>query len=896
MSDLADEPHGENAARPPLEVVPAELRVTPQWVCFRLLPPRKPKGKPTKFPVDPQSGEPADTTDAATWGTFEQAVEFAQANSLAGVGFVFTGDDPYVGVDLDDCRDATTGLLADWARAIVDGLQSYTEVSFSGTGVHVLGRGTLPEGGRRKGRIEMYERDRYFVVTGRHVDGMPTTIEERSDELAKLHAATFAKTKPKKAKSQPPQRRAADLSDDELLAKARAADNGAKFDALYRGDTTGYPSRSEADLALCGMLAFWTGPEAARIDALFRRSGLVREKWDERHGEQTYGQLTIAKALEGKTEFYTPDGSDAADGSGGGREGFTATLVKWALAQGLQLFHDDKENGYAAAPVNGHIATMRLRDRRFRSWLNRGAFKELGRTATAQVLNDVCATLLGIAIHDAPEERVFVRIAEHDGAIFIDLGRPEWDAVEITASGWRVVPTPPVRFRRPAGFVALPLPIQGGTLAELRPFINCTDADWPLILAWAVSACRPRGPYPVLVITGPQGSAKSTIARLLRLLIDPNTALLRSQPGGDRDLIIAASNSWLQTCDNLSSITPAVSDALCRLSTGGGYATRTLYTDDDETLFDVQRPVTLTSIEEVVTRSDLLDRSLLVYCPEIPEENRRAEEELLAEFEAARPRLMGALWGAVATGLRNIQSVRVELLPRMADFGRWGVACEPAFGLVAGAFLAAYRGNQEGAVALALEANPVACAVRDLVYETGDTIRDTAAGLLGKLDLRRGSERPPRDWPQTPKAFSGLLRRGVPSLKTIGILVAFTREKDRKRKRWITLSLAPKNSVRTVRDRPDSAPTTPETPIPANGVGRTADAHTADAASEASAPEPAIPPDLEGARTQSDGSDADLGGLREPGAERAREIFADAVEVDAAAEGLQLDEEGGHDA
>ncbi|MBM4415224.1 MAG: hypothetical protein FJ035_02990 [Chloroflexi bacterium] len=258
------------------------------------------RAKPTKQPLNPLSGTLASTTDAATWGTFAEALACPGTD---GTGFVFTPHDSYVGVDLDGCRDPEAGTLEPWATEIVAQLRSYTEISPSGMGVHVIVRGTLPGTRRRKGPVEMYAEGRFFTMTGERLSGTPSEISERTAELAALHARVFEGS-PAPAPSPRPIH--SHLADDELIRRAQAASNGSKFAALWSGDTTAYDSQSEADLALCGLLAFWTGPDQARIDRLFRQSGLMRDKWDERHGAQTYGERTVATALSGRSEFFDP--------------------------------------------------------------------------------------------------------------------------------------------------------------------------------------------------------------------------------------------------------------------------------------------------------------------------------------------------------------------------------------------------------------------------------------------------------------------------------------------------------------------------------------------------------------------------------------------------------------
>jgi putative DNA primase/helicase len=235
-----------------------------------------------------------------TWGTFAEALTTARRGAADGVGIVL--GDGLVGVDLDHCCADVDGMLSPEAQTIVGTLWSYTERSPSGHGVHILAQGALPPGRRRAGFVEMYDRDRFFTVTGRHLTGTPTTIEERTAALATLHRRIFGAPSAQGAAHRPAPGtgKGPALADAALLAHAHAARNGAKFSQLWSGDTSGYPSHSEADLALCTLLAFWTDGDAARIDALFRQSGLMREKWDTQRGTATYGEVTLAAAVGGR--------------------------------------------------------------------------------------------------------------------------------------------------------------------------------------------------------------------------------------------------------------------------------------------------------------------------------------------------------------------------------------------------------------------------------------------------------------------------------------------------------------------------------------------------------------------------------------------------------------------
>lgn len=281
--------------------MPSDFRALHQFVCWKK---EVRDGKPTKVPYSIHGGK-ASATGPETWTTFENAIAYAQEHELAGIGFVFTADDEFAGIDLDGVVDLETGELEPWAADVVRAFGSYTELSPSGTGLHILVRGELPRCGKR-GPIEMYDRDRYFTITGKHLAGTPTEIQERQSVLDKFHKRVFGEREEKPSSTA---RGAGEvlLEDQELIDRASNAENGEKFSRLWAGDRSGYSSDSEADLALCSLLAFWTGGDTGRMDTLFRQSGLYREKYE----REDYRERTFNKALEGRTEFYAGPGKTA---------------------------------------------------------------------------------------------------------------------------------------------------------------------------------------------------------------------------------------------------------------------------------------------------------------------------------------------------------------------------------------------------------------------------------------------------------------------------------------------------------------------------------------------------------------------------------------------------------
>ena len=407
--------------------------------------------------------------------------------------------------------------------------------------------------------------------------------------------------------------------------------------------------------------------------------------------------------------------------------------------------------------------------------------------ARQQALNIIEAQ----ASFDAAERSVSVRVASLDGKIYLDLCDKSWRAIEISSAGWQVVNQPPVRFRRSGGMLPLPAPTRGGDINSLHELLNVqSDADFTLVIAWTLAALRGCGPYPILVVAGEQGSAKSTLASMIRRLVDPNAALLRALPREERDLFIAANNAHVLAYDNISGLQPWISDALCRLSTGGGFATRELHTDQDEILFDAVRPSILNGIEDVVTRPDLADRAIMLTLLPISDEKRRTEVEIWKEFDAIHPAVLGALLDGVAHGLRTLPDVKLERRPRMADFAIWATACEPALGLKC-TFDTAYSENREQATETVIDADPVAIAVCELMNRN-PAWDGTATRLLEELSFYAGNAvTRSKHWPGAAHILSRRLRRAATFLRKIGIEINLDARKGRASDKIIRITAKP---------------------------------------------------------------------------------------------------------
>jgi hypothetical protein len=323
------------------------------------------------------------------------------------------------------------------------------------------------------------------------------------------------------------------------------------------------------------------------------------------------------------------------------------------LGAPVSLFHTPSGVAYADLEIDQHRETWPIRGRQFRAWLRRRHYERRGEALGSATIRSILDLLEARAQFDAPERAIHVRVAHHQGCVYLDLADHRWQAVEVGHDGWRLMTYPPVRFRRAAGMLPLPIPERGGSIETLASFLNLPARDdQVLVVSWLLGALQHCGPFPLLAIAGEQGSAKTVLSKILRASIDPNMAPVRALPREERDLMIAANNAHVLAFDNLSSLPSWLSDALCRLASGGSFALRQLYTDADEVLFQAARPTILNGIEDVITRQDLADRAIFLTMGSLRDEQRRPEAEIWREFELARPRILGALLDAAAHGFR----------------------------------------------------------------------------------------------------------------------------------------------------------------------------------------------------------------------------------------------------
>ncbi|WP_374402672.1 hypothetical protein [Niveibacterium sp.] len=454
-----------------------------------------------------------------------------------------------------------------------------------------------------------------------------------------------------------------------------------------------------------------------------------------------------------------------------------ATKLAELAANHCELWHDPEGNAFASfeRPHDGisHREHWRIDSTGFREWMGWLAYSEMGDAPSSETIKAASNTLSGKAKFDGEEHEPALRVAKNGAGYWLDLCDEHWRAILITATGWQIVDRPLVRFTRNKAMRSLPLPVAPGHIEALWELVNIPQEDRPLVLAWQLESLRPDTPYPVLELIGEQGSAKSTTQETLRRFLDPNQVMLRGRPKGVEDVFVAAGSNHVISLENLSGLSPELSDALCTISTGGGQAGRLLFTNGEEHIIEAHNPIMLNGIGAVVTRPDLLDRTIAVCVPVITQ--RLTEAEHAEALERKAPAIMAGLLDLFAQTLATLPEVMIAPAerPRMADFAELGEAMHRAKGSVAGEWLKQYVSHRKDAIRRTIDASPVAQACIELV-EQGRHYSGTVNGLLETLNRLNAANNTERGdyWPRTPKGLGDALRRVAPALRQIGIYLS----------------------------------------------------------------------------------------------------------------------------
>jgi hypothetical protein len=457
---------------------------------------------------------------------------------------------------------------------------------------------------------------------------------------------------------------------------------------------------------------------------------------------------------------------------------------------------------WVSVRLNGHVEHWPVRSARTEAWLRRLYGQVYKRLVPKVAVEDVMADLRATGLLFGDVHPVFTRLGGWKGEetgerrVYLDLGRPDWAVVEVTAEGWRVIPASeaPVRFHRNEYQFPLPVPEKGGILDPLWDLLPLHgERERLLVMGWLIGSLNPWGPYPVLILSGEKGAGKSTAGEVLKRLLDPTKAPRRSEPENEGDIVIAAQNNLVLLYDNLSQIPPRISDAFCRLSTGGGLSKRKLYTDDSEVVLEAQRPVILTGIGFGAIRDDLADRAIRVELTRIADEDRVTDSQLWTRFHREHPRILGALLDAVSAALRRFDEVEEDLgfLPRLADWIVWAEAGVSHFGVPLGELREAFYDVQGEFDSEFLESNPLGGAILLLTrdWQPGESRRYTSKQLLEELEKvvfgGQVNTKNLMDWPKSPEALVRRLPRLQSALRSAGIVVTKERSFHLKQTIWV---------------------------------------------------------------------------------------------------------------
>jgi hypothetical protein len=462
--------------------------------------------------------------------------------------------------------------------------------------------------------------------------------------------------------------------------------------------------------------------------------------------------------------------SASGDGSTQGAEekkaSKSAATVLVEIAEELYEFGLSDVGETFAVPRSGPLVVRMLRGGKtsLRSQLAREYFRRFGKAAPQQSLADALLVVEGSA-QDATERHLHQRFARVDGVSWLDLGDATGRAVRITGRGWSVVDRPPVLFKRTAVTTPLPEPTPGGGIAELWGWLNVSESDRPLLLAWQVSLLYPDMPHPVLGMFGEHGTGKTTAGKVMTLLLDPSPAAMGKPPRDAEQWVNTAAVSSIVGMDNVSAVPDWLSDSICRAVTGTADVRRRLYTDADTAVFAFRRGVVLAGIDLGALNGDLADRMLPLTLEAIGEAARLTEEELWFAWGKAHPRLLGALLDLAASVIDAVPFVRLESKPRMADYARVLAAVDRVLG-TGGAGLRRYRDKQGEMAGDSLTDDPFVAALADAY--AGRTFTGSSADLRAALTPADEKWKPPKGWPDTARKVTQRLKRQAPVMRKAG--------------------------------------------------------------------------------------------------------------------------------
>lgn len=445
------------------------------------------------------------------------------------------------------------------------------------------------------------------------------------------------------------------------------------------------------------------------------------------------------------------------------------SLVEIAYRPGIKLFHDGFERTFISVTEADSTRTMLLSSTAAARWLKYQFYKSNERAISDSAFKEALGTLMAKAQYENDARRVYLRLAKVDDKMVFNLADDHGTQVVVDKNGWSITNEPLAAFVNTSSMAKMPMPERGDNTAlfSFQKLMGLSNDNFYRVLAFLICCLRPEGPYLLLLLEGEQGSGKSILSEFIKKIIDWGQARNVRLPNDSRDLMIQAQSSHLIVFDNVSGIKPEISDALCSLSTGGGFATRKLYTDNELQIFDEIRPLIINGIIGMVNRPDLLERCLSLRLPSMPDAQRQSEANLRDKFYTLLPQLMGELFDIVSCAIRRLDEVEAPKAFRMADAAQWLVAAEPATRLPHGALIEALSNSQKDIVLELMASDSLAIALTKVASP------HPFNGTLGDLYDRIESIRPKYDryFPNSSSQLSKALTRNRKALETFGIMV-----------------------------------------------------------------------------------------------------------------------------
>lgn len=467
---------------------------------------------------------------------------------------------------------------------------------------------------------------------------------------------------------------------------------------------------------------------------------------------------------------FEPNWTPSSDKEDSRKESQADILIR--VSDKAEFFQNDLGEAFVAVTIKGHREVLKVKSKKFKMWLTKQYYDVTKKAPTSDAMNQALGVMEMKAAFEGDDHRLHLRVAEKNGAFYYDLANEDWSVVKVENGTCHVLDEPPILFTRNKNLKAQVLPDFTGNFKRILNHVRIKNEDDQILyLIYLVTCLIPSIPHAVLVFSGEKGASKSTSMRLTRQVVDPAVQDLLTMPNSLQDLAISLANNYMPSFDNLDGLSAEKSDLLCITSTGGAFSKRTLFTDDDETLLELRRCVVLTGINVVVTRADLIDRSIIIELDRIPENERKEEREVWEAFETDRACIVGGALQALADAMKIFPNVKLDKLPRMADFTHWGYAIAEALEIGGERFLQAYDKNRNQSNEEAISSHPVAATVVALMKDK-QTWSGSVASLLSELERVAEHEKintKVKTFPKAAHILSRRLKEVKSNLEDVGI-------------------------------------------------------------------------------------------------------------------------------